>query len=271
MITLKQIQDFFESYLSFDPKIDLSRIDPYMTNGLLVKGKEEIHTIGFGVSASIALFEKAKEVGCDALIVHHSFNLPPFNRYDQVFQNRLGFLIQNGISLFGYHFLLDAHPEIGNNAQILKTIGAEPVEPYYLHGEPWGWIGEYGGNDPPSPEATARQWGFEDIQKKLLPHLSKRTIIYNVGPKHVKRIAAVSGKGAPSGGGMQELLDKKIDLYITGEAHEWNRELFREAGIHFIAGGHYATEVFGVKALMEKTAQKFSDAKTVWLDVPNDI
>lgn len=260
VMTVQRLLDFFDSYLIFDPKMDLSRIDPYMTNGLLVKGKEEVKTIGFAVSASIALFEKAKEAGCDAIIVHHSFNLPPFNRYDQVFQNRLGFLIQNGISLFGYHFLLDAHPQIGNNVQILKTIGAAPVQPYSLHGEPWGWIGE-----------LEKPQSFAEVMKQLQPHLSPQTVLYEFGPKIIRRVAAVSGKGAPTGGGMQELLDKTIDLYITGEAHEWNRELFREAGIHLIAGGHYATEVFGVKALMEKVQQKFSAAKTVWVDLPNDI
>lgn len=260
MTSLQQLQQYFDSYLIFDPKMDLSRIDPYMTNGLMVKGKEDIKTIGFGVSASIALFEKAKEAACDAVIVHHSFNLPPHNRYDQVFQNRMGFLLEHDISLFGYHFLLDAHPEVGNNVQILKAIGATPVEPYCLHGEPWGWIGEVGGLE-----------GLEGIEKKLRPLLSKQTIVYDIGPKQVKRVTAVSGKGAPSGGGMQELLDRKIDLYITGEAHEWNRELFREAGIHFIAGGHYHTEVFGVQALMEKVRQQFSDVKIVWLDVANDI
>lgn len=259
-MTLHQLQQFFDSYLIFDPKMDLSRIDPYMTNGLMVRGKEEVQTIGFGVSASIALFDKAHGAGCDAVVVHHSFNLPPHNRYDRIFQNRMSLLIHRDMSLFGYHFLLDAHPEIGNNVRILKTIGAKPVEPYNLHAAPWGWVGE-----------LETPVGLEGIEKKLRPLLSNRTVIYSDGPKQVKRVAAVSGKGAPSGGGMQELLDRKIDLYITGEAHEWNRELFREAGIHFIAGGHYHTEVFGVRALMEKTQQQFPDLKTVWLDLPNEV
>ena len=112
MVTLVQIQTYLDSLLQFDAKFDVSKIDPYMTNGLLVRGEEDIKKIGFAVSASVSLFQKAKEANCNAVIVHHSFNFPPVNRFDKIFQNRIGFLIKNEISLFGYHFLLDAHREI---------------------------------------------------------------------------------------------------------------------------------------------------------------
>lgn len=94
MITLTNLQKFLDNYLHFDKTLDISKIDPYMTNGLMVKGKEKVKNIGFGVSASIALFEKAIKADCDAVIVHHSFNLPSHNRYDRIFQNRIGYLIK---------------------------------------------------------------------------------------------------------------------------------------------------------------------------------
>ena len=123
MITLNQLHTYLDEYLMFDKKLDIEKIDPHMTNGLMVKGKEEIKKIGFGVSASLSFFERAKEHFYDALIVHHSFNFPPSNRFDRIYQERISYLIKNNTSLFGYHFLLDAHPEIGNNVEILKKIG----------------------------------------------------------------------------------------------------------------------------------------------------
>lgn len=260
MITLSVLQTFLNEYLFYDKSLDVEKIDPYMTNGLMVRGKEMVSKIGFGVSASLELFGKAKETHCDAIIVHHSFNLPPINRYDEIFQNRIGFLIKNKISLFGYHFLLDAHPEIGNNVEILKTIGAKPSKPFFHHQDPWGWIGEFGNGED-----------LNVVEKKLNLYLSKRSVIYPYGNMKIEKVVAISGKGAPIASAMQELIEEKIDLYITGEVHEWNRELFKEAKINFIAGGHYATEVFGIKALMEKVADKFPEINTEWLEVYNEV
>src|SRR3989338_10612307 len=107
MIKLTELQQYLDNFLNFDRKLDITRIDHHMTNGLMVKGRSEVKKIGFGVSASMSLFEKSLNAKCDVVIVHHSFNLPSHNRYDELFQNRIGFLVKNEISLFGFHFLLD--------------------------------------------------------------------------------------------------------------------------------------------------------------------
>lgn len=260
MITLTHLQKFLDGYLYFDSKLSVEKIDPHMTNGLMVKGSEEVKKIGFCVSASVSLFEKAKQHSCDAVIVHHAFNMPPFNRYDYIFQKRINYLLHHDISLFGYHFLLDAHPEVGNNAQILKTFGAKPIRPYIHRGNPWGWVGE-----------LAKEKDLYTLIGEFTPYVSPRVVVYNFGPKKIKRVAAVSGKGAPLAADMQGLIDGKIDLFITGEVHEWNKELFREAKINFLAGGHYATEKFGITALMKKIAKQFPDVKVEWLEVLNEI
>ena len=260
MITLSVLQTFLDSYLNFDLKLDIARIDPYMTNGLMVKGRDGVKKIGFAVSASLALFENANHAGCDAIVVHHSFNLPSSNRFDTVFQNRIGYLIKKDISLFGYHFLLDSHPKVGNNVQLLKAIGAKPVKPYMHRGNPWGWTGEL-------DESIT----IETAESLLSTHFSKHTVLYPFGPKQIKRVVAVSGMGSPVPTVMHDLISQNTDLYITGEVHEWNRELFREAKIHFIAGGHYNTECFGIKALMEYVKKKLPDVHVAWLDLPNEI
>lgn len=260
MITLSKLINFLDSYLNFDNKLEVAKIDPFMSNSLMVRGSNDIVTIGFGVSASISLFEEAKKFNCQAIINHHTFNFPQINKFDNIFQTRINFLLKNSISLFGYHFLLDCHPEVGNNVVILKTIGCRPTQPFEHHGSFWGWQGEYKNGK-----------SFTEIKKKLVSLLSHKATFYNFGPSKIKKVVAVSGKGAPSPFDMQRLIELKIDLFITGEVHEWNRELFKEAEIHLIAGGHYATEVFGIKALMEKVQHQFPQVKTAWLEVYNEI
>lgn len=260
MVTCTVLQKYLDDFLYFDKTIEIAQIDPHMANGLMVRGKEEVKTIGFSVSSSLVLFRKAHEEKCDAIIVHHSFNIPPYNRYDKIFQDRIGYLIKSGISLFGYHFLLDAHPKIGNNVRMLKVIGARPMEPYLHNSDPWGWIGVFD-----------KEEDMTCIEERLHPFLSPRAIFYRFGPKKVKRVVTISGKGAPYPSSMHDLLEKNIDLYITGEVHEWNRELFKEAKINCISGGHYATEVFGIKTLMEKVQQDFPEINVKWLDVYNDV
>ena len=260
MIYLTDLTKYLDDYLHFDQNLAVAKIDPYMTNGLIVRGNEEVKKIGFSVSASLTLFQKAKESTCEAVIVHHSFNYPPYNRYDSIFQNRISYLFKNNISLFGYHFLLDAHPEVGNNYQILIALGAKPIKPYFHRGNPWGWIGEFD-----------KSQDFQKIVNDFKKYSSKRSIVYDTGPEKVKRVAVVSGKGAPLPGDMQALIDQKIDLFITGEVHEWNREHFREADINFIAAGHYATEKFGIQALMARVQAKFKDIDVVWLELLNEV
>lgn len=259
-MNIKKIEVYLYNLLHFDKLLDMSKIDPFMTNGLMVKGNEKISRIGFGVSASISLFEKAASEKCDALIVHHSFNLPPYNRFDKIFQDRLSCLFSHQISLFGYHFLLDAHPQVGNNVEILKAIGAKVEAPYLFQGSPWGYTGSF-----------VREESLPKIIGKLKPYLSPRSVYYDFGPKMIRKAVAVSGKGAPGPSDMQALSDNNIDLYITGEVHEWNRELFREAPINLIGGGHYHSEMFGLKALMAKIQKDLPEIATVFLDLENEV
>ena len=246
--------------MNFDSKLDVEKIDPYMTNGLMVKGREKIDKISFAVSASVEIFKLAKQKNCQAIIVHHSFNLPKNNNYDEIFQKRYAFLVKNEISLIGYHFLLDAHPQLGNNVSILKAIGANPDKPYLHRGNPWGYSGIF--NKPID---------FEEVKKIIKTNFSPRSIFYNFGPQKIRKVVSVSGNGAPIASDMTNLIKHNIDLFIAGESHEWNRELFREAGINFIAGGHYHTEMFGIKALMEKIKQDLLQVTPVWLDLENEV
>lgn len=258
MITLSSLNNFLSKLLKYDEKFNLTLVDPYMANGLVLKGEEKISKIGFGVSGSIELFKKAKESGCQALIVHHAFNYPPFVTYDQLFQNRYSFLVENNLSLFGYHFLLDSHPDIGHNVSIIKEIGGKVEKPFLHKGNPWGWFGKV--NNAPLTEIVGR----------LKPKLSPSMILYDFGPKNINRVVAISGRGTPLPPDIQYLLDNKIDLFITGEDSEWIREIFREVKINYLAGGHYHTERFGILAL-EKLIKEKLDVKTEFIELVNNV
>jgi dinuclear metal center YbgI/SA1388 family protein len=255
MILLDDFMVFLNKYMG--DRETAIKIDPGMANGLQVRGRDEIRTVATGVSASLRFFEEAVALGADALIVHHSLNMPASIHFDRVFSRRLRYLWDRDLSLIGYHYLLDSHPEVGNNAQIIKSLGGHLVEPYTPEG--WGWIGEIeGGADR------------DELLARCTALFSQEGVQYPFGPEQVRSIVAVSGAGAPRPSDMDWLTQRDIDLFVTGEPREWNRELFREAGISFVAAGHYHTERLGIQALSD-VLQSRLDVQVRFLDLPNPV
>jgi dinuclear metal center YbgI/SA1388 family protein len=255
MLNLDELTAFLDDYMGDTDTA--ARIDPYMANGLQVRGRDKVDTLVTGVSASIRFFGEALRLGADALLVHHSINMPASIHFDRIFSQRLRYLWDHDLSLIGYHYLLDSHPEIGNNAQIIKALGGHLVEPYTPEG--WGWVGEIEG----SAERDA-------LLRQCTELFSQAGVQYPFGPGRVRRLVAVSGSGAPRPGDMEALIRHPVDLFITGEAREWNRELFREAGISFVAAGHYFSERIGVQALGDVLRSRF-DLDVRFLDLPNPV
>jgi dinuclear metal center YbgI/SA1388 family protein len=252
MITLQGLTSFVNIFMG-----DAGDKDPHMANGLQVRGREEIKLLATGVSASMGLFEQAVARGADALLVHHGLNLPPTQLLDTIFTNRLRFLLEHDLSLIAYHYLLDSHPEVGHNVLIIKGLGARPTTPYGEGG--WGWYGEFD-----TPVALDRVLGECE---RLFGQVRAS---YPFGPAQVRRLVALGGEGAPGHAEMEGLIRDQVDLYVTGEPHEWNRELFREAGISFFAGGHYHTEKLGVLALGDVIRERF-DVEVEFIDLPNEV
>jgi dinuclear metal center YbgI/SA1388 family protein len=252
MVLLGEPMTFLNTFLG-----DEDDKAPHMRNGLQVRGREQVKLLATGVSASMQLFEEAVARNADALLVHHGLNLPPSQLLDTIFTRRVRYLLEHDLSLIAYHYLLDSHPEVGNNVQIIKGLGAEPTEPYGEVG--WGWYGEF-----ETPVA------LEHPEAECQRLFGQLRASYLFGPKEVRLLVALSGNGAPGHAEMEGLIRDKVDLYITGEPHEWNRELFREAGITFVAGGHYNTEKLGVLALGDVIRDRF-DLKVEFIDLPNEV
>ena len=252
MVTLGDLMAFLQDFMG-----DVGDKDLHMPNGLQVRGREEVKLLATGVSASQRLFEEAVGRDADALLVHHGMNMPSGMLLDTIFTKRLRFLFAHELSLIGYHYLLDSHPEVGHNVQIIKGLGAQPTEPYGEGG--WGWYGE-----------LERPLALEHLVQECQRLFGQVRASYPFGPAQVHRLVALSGKGAPGHAEMEGLIRDTVDLYVTGEPHEWNRELFREVGISFFAGGHYNTEKLGVLALGDVIRDRF-DVQVEFIDLPNEV
>ncbi len=255
MVTLDHLVSFLDTLMGNSSQVE--RVDSHMANGLQVRGRDKVEVVVTGVSASLRFFEEALRMGADALVVHHSLNMPAGIHFDRIFLRRLHFLLDHSLSLIGYHYLLDSHPELGNNAQIIKQLGAQPVAPYTTDG--WGWVGEF-------PTPVDREHLFARCSDIFL----QPGVQYAFGPKYVKRMVALSGSGAPRAGEMEWLITQRVDLFVTGEPREWCRELFREAGINLVAAGHYPTERLGILALSEVLRREL-DITVHFLDLHNPV
>ena len=222
--------------------LDTERFRDYCPNGLQIEGQPEVNKIVTGVTASLALIEYAIATGADALLVHHGYfwkNEDP--RIIGVKQARVKLLLEHNISLLGFHLPLDAHPELGNNAQLGNRLG------FTLE----AWAGEqnliaYGSLIAPVTLA--------DLETRIAERLNRTPLVIGDSARQIKRIAWCSG-GAQ--GYFEAASALGVDAYLTGEASEQNAHYAAESGCAFIAAGHHATERYGIQALGEHLAVRF--------------
>jgi dinuclear metal center YbgI/SA1388 family protein len=252
MPSLQDLVAYLDQYL------DASQGRDYGPNGLQVEGREEIHKIVTGVSSCHELFVRAREAGADAVLVHHGLFWDGMPRTLTGFQfRRVAELIRGEMSLLAYHLPLDRHAELGNNALACRAFGLTGIEPFGLHeGQTVGFKGRF--PEPiPATELTGRC-------RRIY---GQEPLAFLSGPDPVKSLGIISG------GAQRELyqaIDEGLDAYITGEVSEWVMNVCREAGIHYLAAGHYATERLGIRALGEHLAEKFG-IEAEFFDVPNPV
>lgn len=232
-------------------------------NGVQVHGKDEVNKVVLGVSANLNFLKEAVASGADFTLTHHGLNLSDkyvYNaRLDPAAQARLRFVFQENLTVAGYHATLDIHPELGNNATIIKLIGAKRLDiPYH---EGWGWVGEF----------TESQ-DVEELAEKCSKLFEHDVFAVYGGPRKVKRIGVCSGGAKPVGETLFEILEKNIDLHIAGEIVEGGDALAMESGFNYFACGHYATEVFGVQELGKAIKSQFKDKLEVeFIDIPSTL
>ena len=219
----------------------------YGPNGLQIEGKDEIKKIAFAVSATRDSITKAVALEADALIVHHGlfwkFHGP--KTLTGAFYKRVAPLVKNDINLLGYHLPLDGHIELGNAAAIAQRIGLNNLKEFGDHkGMHTGVKGKF------SPAITPLQ-----LKEKLEEVLNHKVI--HSAPNDSK----IETMGIITGGANSDWLKAKydnLDSYLTGEIseHDWHEAA--EDNIHYFAGGHNATEQFGVQSLMKNIHETFN-------------
>ncbi len=250
MPTISELAKYTDRYLR------ISEFSDYCPNGLQVEGKENIEKIASGVSASLSFIEQAQAWGADCLLVHHGYFWK--NERMQVVgmkRRRLKALLGADINLLAYHLPLDAHPVVGNNAQLAQRLGISNLEP--LQKSTKSPIGNVG--------MLAKPQKIGDFVNKCAESLSRSPIHIEGGPEQVQKIAWCTG-GAQSM--IEDAVDQGADVYLTGEISEQTVHIARESGLHFISAGHHATERYGVMALGNHLAEKF-DLKHQFIDVDN--
>lgn len=233
-------------------ELNCTAFQDYAPNGLQVEGRTYVQRIVTGVTACQALLDAAVDAQADAILVHHGYfwkneALPVRGMK----RHRLKTLLSHDINLYGYHLPLDAHPVLGNNAQLAQVLGIRTcgeIEPLLPHGE---------FESPLS--GSALQQRIENCLGRAVLHCGDN------GPEHIAKVAWCSGGG-------QNFIDSAahfgVDAFISGEVSEQTIHTAREMGIHFFAAGHHATERGGIKALGEWLVQHHAFDVT-FIDIPN--
>lgn len=252
MALRQEILDYSNAILSADAFRD------YCPNGLQVEGKPEVKKLVTGVTACQALLDAAVKEKADMVLVHHGY----FWKGESasivgIKQRRIKTLLQKDINLLAYHLPLDAHSELGNNAQLAKQLDLRiegALQPYEDHPiGVWGYL-----KQPLEPVAFA-----ELLEERLF---FKPTHIEG-GKAFIERVGWCTGAAQ---GMIESAHVLGLDAYISGEISEQTTHQARELGIHYFASGHHATERYGVQALGEHLAAKF-DLEHVFIDIPNPV
>jgi dinuclear metal center YbgI/SA1388 family protein len=245
-------RDELVNYL--DGLLEPAKFKDYCPNGLQVEGRGEVKRIVAGVTASQALLDAAVANKADALIVHHGyFWKGEDGRITGMRRQRLGSLIANDISLIAYHLPLDAHPNLGNNAQLASRLGWLPLGRFA--DQDIGWHGE-----------LAMSCDLGTFAAMVGAGLGRQPLVIGEPARPVRRIAWCTG-GAQ--GYFEQAIALGVDAYVSGEISEQTVHLARESGVAYLSAGHHATERGGVQALVAHLSDKFGlDCRFIDIDNP---
>ena len=211
-------------------------------NGLQVENRGAVTRIAATVDASLATVKLAVETKADLLIVHHGLFWGPAHPWTGKRRELLHCLLEGDLAVYSSHLPLDAHPKLGNNAQLCAALGLKKLRPFFAdHGQNIGF------------QARAKI-SLLDLANRLQRATGARPLVIPGGPGLCQRIGVVTG-GA--GGELKKAAAEGVDTFVTGEGPHWTYALAEELGLNVLYGGHYATETFGVKMLAAHLAAKF--------------
>ena len=249
MPELTQIVDHLDRLLAIGDFRD------YCPNGLQVPGGAEVQTVVTGVSANGRLIDAAVAHGADLVLVHHGL----YWRGDPqeitpLLYRRLKPLFDHDVALAAYHLPLDAHPQHGNNALLAQALGGADPAPFAEIGIRVTFPGD--------------GLTIAELGERVTAAVGGRApLVVPAGPERIRTLGLVTGAATDS---IDSAIAEGLDAFLTGEPAERGFSIATDAGIHFLAAGHHATETFGVRRLGELLEREFG-VRHVFVDVENPI
>lgn len=252
MITRTECLSYLETLL------EPHRFQDYCPNGLQVAGNESIHNLVTGVTASRELIEAALDIGADTILVHHGYFWRGEDpRIIGIKHQRIKKLLAHDINLIAYHLPLDAHPTLGNNAQLSKLLGLE-VD------------GRISGTGDPAIAmcgCLAEPKSVPEFADQLRQTLEREPLVIQTHDRPIMTIGWCSGAAQ---GYIEQAAELGLDAFLSGEISEQTVHLARELGINYFSAGHHATERYGVQALGSHLAEQF-DLQHQFIDIDNPV
>jgi len=211
-------------------------------NGLQIENSGRVTRIGAAVDVSTRVLTEAAKQEVDLLIVHHGLFWPGLQPIQGALRRQLRIAFENDVALYSAHLPLDIHPRVGNNAQLVAALGLKSSCPFLEEkGQPVGL-------------KIRASLPRSELVRKLQKALNGPVKVFGFGRKQTRAIGVVTGA---AGSEIYRVADEEIDTFITGEAPHWAAVAADEVGVNLLLGGHYATEVFGVRALAAHLSKRF--------------
>jgi len=248
-----------DEIISFcDELLEIESFEDMTPNGRQVPGAREVSKVATGVTPTLEMLRGGLEAGAELILTHHGLLWGTFEHgLTPGVANRLRALLDAEATLAAYHLPLDAHPEVGNNALLCEGLGLERGDPIgEVKGRPVGFVGR-----------SAEPVPFKDFLDRLESLVGREPLVQGDGPPEIGSVAIVSGAAASN---LTEAALAGVDAFLTGEPAEHAMGEASEAGVHFIAAGHYATETLGIRRLGDLVADRFG-VEHQFIDAPNPV
>jgi dinuclear metal center YbgI/SA1388 family protein len=251
MASLQEIVAFL------DAELRISEIPDYSgaVNGLQLENGGTVTKVAAAVDASLPVVEAAVAAGADLLVVHHGMFWQGAQPLTRAFYRKIKAAMDGGLAIYSAHLPLDVHPQLGNNALMLKALGFEPSGTFFdWKGIRLGLIAKV-------------EIPRDSLISKVSEAVEGAVHVCPGGPEMVRKIGLVTG-----GAGSEVAIcpNSGVDTFITGEGPHWSYPLAEELGVNILYAGHYATETFGVKALADRLARDFA-LEQIFIDRPTGL
>jgi dinuclear metal center YbgI/SA1388 family protein len=231
-------------------------------NGLQIENSGQVTRLGAAVDVSTRVLTEAAKRNVDLLIVHHGLFWSGSRRITSALRRQLQLAFENDIAVYSAHLPLDIHPKVGNNAGLVAALGLPFGVRRHVAAFKSADMSAQSKSVQPFLEEKGQPVGLKarasmprnELIRKLRKALGGPVRVFNFGPRQTRTIGVVTG-GA--GSEIYRVAQENIDTFITGEAPHWAAVAAQELGMNLLLGGHYATEVFGVKALAAHLSKRF--------------